>query len=159
VGAVITCAYAPLILRAADRSHFEFRAERPSRESLYAWARDEVPADAIFAIPPTWEKFRTIARRPVVVDWKAVPRYAPDRIEWLERIRAVTGVERPGADGSVLDAGYARMDCDLARRLREDYGARFIVHDRPKELGCGRLVYEDAEHRIWDLDSSAETTR
>lgn len=153
---LVTLAFAPVVARAVRISHVEFRAERAERAVLYDWVRAHTPEDAVFAIPPTWEKFRTIARRPIVVDWKAISRYPPDRIEWVERMRAITGVERPSADGGALDAGYARMDCSVAERIHAEYGVRYVVQERPKELPCGRLVYEDEHFRVWDLQDQAD---
>lgn len=151
--AVITAGFAPLVTNALEVSHLEFRPERPERSALYDWIRTSTSEEAIFAIPPSWEGFRINARRPIVADWKAVPRYAPDRIEWVERMRALTDIQRPGAERRELDDAFARMDCRRISLLRERYGVRFVVHERPKELDCGELVYEDDSFRVWDVRS------
>lgn len=150
---VTTLCFQPLVVESLEGSHVEFRPERPERAPLYEWIRGNTAVDAIHAMPPSWEGFRLNARRPIVVDWKAIPRYPPDRIEWLERMRALTGIDRPGADRRELDDGYAGMDCQGTAQLRSRYDVRYVVHERPKELACGHLVYEDEFYRVWELEA------
>lgn len=148
---VVTIAFAPVVVSGISRSHFEIRPERPQRAPLYRWIAAETPAEGVFAVPPSWEDFRLVARRPVVADWKAVPRYPPDRVEWAERIRALTGIEGLTRRETRLDSAYSTMSCDRARELRDTYGVRYVVHRTPKELPCGREVYEDSLFQVWEL--------
>lgn len=151
---VVTMAFVPAVLQGLDRSRLEIRPQDPARSALYAWAETETPPGAVFALPPSWSDFRLNARRPVVADWKAVPRYPPDRLEWFERIRSLTDLQRPERSTSVLDSAYATMDCEGALRLRRRYATRFVVHERPKDLPCGREVYSDSLFRVWELPAS-----
>jgi hypothetical protein len=158
MGVIVTVAFMPVVAKGLRTSHFDIRPEDDDRFPLYAWVRAKTPKDAVFTVPPRWEDFRLNARRPLLVDWKSIPRYAPNRIEWLERIRALTEVQRPGADAADLDVAYATMDCERAETIRRRFHARFVIHERPKLLECGRLVYEDARFRVWDLAEITPTS-
>ena len=152
LGLIVTVAFLPIVGRGLRHSHLEFRPEDSRRAALYEWIRAETPEESVFAVPPSWQRFRLQARRPMVVDFKSIPRYAPNRIEWLERMRALTGLERPGTEAGPADSAYALMDCERAQSLRRRFGARYVLHERPKTLPCGSLVYEDELFRVWDLD-------
>jgi hypothetical protein len=148
---VVTIAFFPSVKKGIGFSHLDLRPLNENRAPVLEWVKRNAPDEAIFAVPPSWKDFRLIAERPMVVDYRSIPRYAPDRKEWLERIRALTLVERPGPDSSELDTAFGEMDCERAQAIRDSYGASFAILPRDNELSCGRLAYVDEWFGVWEL--------
>jgi hypothetical protein len=154
--AVVVCAVTayPHVNDWRRRSNLLHHASTPEME-LYAWIRTSTPKDAVFLTPPMLERFRLLAERAIVVDWKASPILPGELVAWYQRLEAVSG--RPGFRRSdELSSGYAAMDGKRLESLRVAYGVAYVVVSRGREgaLGPGLTpVYENAQFAVLALDT------
>ena len=107
--------------------------------ALFAWAQAETEAEALFILPPGFEKFRFHARRSGFVDFKGFPASEPALIpEWRRRLELVA---RP--DGRARQAkgwkGIAEWDRSYAN---------FNTPARIAEL----LQETRADYFVWDAE-------
>ena len=113
------------------------------------WVRENVDVDAVFVAPPDLGAFRLLARRALVVDWKAIPFEDLAMREWRDRIHFCYG--------EVESGGFAALD-ELRRRYHSvtdakltaigvRYGAHFALLYR--ETPTSRpVLYTNASYRI-----------
>ena len=148
--AVATLGFLPSLHVGLNRTHIELRPYDTRREALYEWARTKTTQQSTFAVPVDWDDFRLIARRPVIVDWKGIPGYPPDRFQWKERLLAITGLRAlPTRDEAI--ASYASLDCERTLQLRDRYNLRYVVVKRDDWLSCGNVAYEDSWYIVVDM--------
>ncbi|MGI9037997.1 MAG: DUF6798 domain-containing protein [Gemmatimonadota bacterium] len=147
--ALLLVAFVPVVWHGLGLSHLDIRPEDERRSDLYAWARNSSPDDAVFAVPPGWIDFRLVARRAVVADHKSPPVLPDELAAWVERLRALTGIET-GAEAAELDTAFLAADCLRLRLLSERYRARYAIR-RVETPPCGHVVYSDAEFAIVEL--------
>ncbi len=152
LGALLTLGFVPSVLAGIGQSKWAIGPDDPHRAALYTWIRERTDESSIFAVPPHWEDFRVNARRPIVADWRSIPWNPPDRLEWMDRMRELSGSQSPDGE-EALRAGYATIDCSRAARLRRLYNVRYVVVDRAHALGCGTVVFQDPQHSVVDLAS------
>ncbi|KPJ96253.1 MAG: hypothetical protein AMS18_01285 [Gemmatimonas sp. SG8_17] len=148
--AVVTLGFLPSLHIGLSKTHMDLRPHDSRREALYEWARTQTARQSTFAVPVEWDDFRLIARRPVLVDWKGIPGYPPDRLEWKERILTITGRRVLPTGNEAIDS-YASLDCERARRLRNQYDVRYIIMKRDARLGCGSVAFEDSWYIALDM--------
>lgn len=139
----------------------------PTREpdeglpGLCNWVRDNTPVDAVFLSPPGEGKFRLLARRAVVVDFKCVPQLAGELRQWSDRLKSVLGVDSfdslphgfdklPGA----LNDLYERRDSGELVEVAKQYGARYIVRERPLSVEYAPKLVPTGGHRYFLYDLS-----
>ena len=135
---------------------FDESVQAPEDE-MALWIKDNTQQDAIFIIPPLFERFQALSERAIVADIVSIP--YPYWSEWSQRIFGILGVEIPpnadrtpyirqlkGTDLWVL--GYATMDEDRARFLQEQYGASYLLIEESVTLEfavehrcCGLVLY------------------
>ena len=116
-------------------------------------ARERLPRDALVLVPPDFARFRLVAERAVVVDFKAFPFGADAMREWRARLFGCYGEpERGGFPGLA----------ELARRYRElglragaacDYGATHAVLDAALPAP-GALLYRDRSFQLVALPTA-----
>jgi hypothetical protein len=98
-------------------------------DEVARFAKQSTPEDSIFLTPPDWGQFRLLARRAIVVDFKAFP-FADFAIaEWYERLIACYG--NPAKKGTAmvdeLIENYRRIDDNTLRTLRQRYKIDYAV--------------------------------
>jgi hypothetical protein len=93
------------------------------------WVREHLDADAVFLAPPDFGAFRLLARRALVVDWKAIPFETLAMREWRERIRFCYGEVAAGgfAARDELQRGYLGITDAKLDAIRDRYGASFAI--------------------------------
>lgn len=128
----------------------------PNESELYAWVRENTPDDAVFSIPPSWDRFRSFARRAIVVNFKAFPFEDDALYTWFERLTTVAPIPIPDRTDSTilsnLDAAYGATRPEYLVAVLERYGARYAVfasrptttHERLEEVFANDfgVVYE-----------------
>ena len=78
--------------RVLDNLSPEIKSELgPEGDEIARFARENTPEESIFLTPPTWGQFRLLARRPIVVDFKAFPFSDTGMLEWHNRITDAYG--------------------------------------------------------------------
>ena len=109
----------------------------PDHLRIEAWAQAETPKDAVFAVPPSWDGFRSRAQRSIVVNFRAIP-YQPPRIyEWYTRLKAFAP-EAVSSHGSLkqripqMDAAFFALPWETVSDLGEQYGFNYIVRSVSK---------------------------
>ena len=130
-------------------------SERSSAEQVAVWARETTEVDAIFAVPPGWDHFRSQAQRAIVVNFKAVPFHQPYMTEWFTRLLDLAPVTPPGRGGaefiSVLDSAYLSLPPPGIRQLAAQYGVTYIVRPEGAVPDGFELVYRAAPWDVWRI--------
>lgn len=123
-------------------------AER-DRLALFAFVRTSTPVDAQFAVPPDLAEFRLLARRPIIVDFKALPMDRTSLIEWYRRLEAISGVGNP-QNVAAVELGYSRMDAARLELLRQRYGIDFAVlpAENPVSSPLWSQVYRNHSFKV-----------
>ena len=106
----------PVLTLDEVREHFKGRAQA----DLAAAAKAGTESDAVFLVPAKWKEWRLLARRAVVVDWKAFPFREEGMLEWNRRYRAVYDLEH----GAGYPDDFTEVDF---RELQEMYGFHYAV--------------------------------
>ncbi len=113
------------------------------------WVRENVDADAVFVAPPDLGEFRLLARRALVVDWKAVPFEELAMREWRERIRFCYGETASSgfAARDEMERGYLNVTDARLAAIRDRYGARFaLLHLETSTTHP--VLYANATYRV-----------
>ncbi len=119
-----------------------------------AWIRAHTGPDETFVAPPCEFDFWVRARRPVVVNYKAVP-HGPRALQWYERLRAVGGGEEIEATGFAVckpvDRGAGNLDRAALAALSERYAARWYLvrGSRPDLADLER--FRGGRHAVYDI--------
>ncbi len=112
------------------------------------------PVDSLIVIPPYLEGFRMLSERSAVVNFKVSGVWYGREIEleWVERMRRFCDMEDwVGFEGKKkCRVGYNGMESSRLIELSREYGADYIVVERPKELELS-LVYENDGFRLYSL--------
>jgi hypothetical protein len=85
----------------------------------------------------------------VVAEWSVVPLYPAGFFQWYERLRDLTGLQRPNTLADA-ECGYARLDCQRAELLYRRFGARYFALEKGRVLPCGTVVYRDTTYQVVD---------
>jgi hypothetical protein len=112
------------------------------------WVKANTPPGAVWITPPSFEAFRLLAERPIVVDWTCIPLQEDAMREWRRRIRAVYG-DVPGS-GFValqgLESNYRSITPDRLAQLSAEFNAPFAVIARETPWP-GAVLYENGEYK------------
>lgn len=141
-----------LTLYSFDRYNLLFNTLVPlQKDELYRWVRTHSPSDAQFVIPPLqMEKFRLLAERAIVVDFKNRPLSASHLLEWYHRMEAITGTKNPKTQKELID-GYSQIDEVRLETLRKKYGITHAVlprSSREHPLVGWTSVFENTAYRV-----------
>ncbi|MCC5876601.1 MAG: hypothetical protein JJU11_10325 [Candidatus Sumerlaeia bacterium] len=94
------------------------------RQALVEWIRINTPREAVFAIPPTLERFRLLEQRSIVVDLTLAPQHREQLAQWVERVSL-------GTNAMVLTSRPERELEDVSVQqlvlLAQTHGARYVV--------------------------------
>jgi hypothetical protein len=93
------------------------------------FAQARTPFDAIFVTPPLLGRFRLVARRAIVVDFKNFVFSDYAMAQWWERMRDCYGTPEGHGFGAAyrMDVRYREINEDRLLWLREKYGATHAV--------------------------------
>jgi hypothetical protein len=122
------------LFRYHDIFNFSSYIYFPTEETnLALWAKANTPPDSVFLIPPKFEKFRLIANRAIVVDWKAFPFQEKAMLEWAKRICTIGNIPncnfRYITMQKVID-GYYEEKAEQILKLRQKYNFNYFISDR-----------------------------
>jgi hypothetical protein len=125
--------------------------------ALCMWVGANTPSDAVFLVPPQESDFRLLARRAIVVNYKAVPQLGGELPEWRDRLCAVLDLQDlralPRGYRDTLAAigrRYATLSPDHLARVASRYDARFIVSTHPFDPGAKlKLIHSTATGRFF----------
>ena len=129
----------------------EFRyADLHTREVEAArFARENTPGNAVFLTPPVFGKFRLIARRAMVVDWRSFPFQDRAMVEWQRRMFDCYGI--PGAVGLAAraesDENYRKIRDSEIEKLQIKYGFSYAVlyRETPTDFP---VTYQNRKYKI-----------
>lgn len=111
------------------------RAEQPIG-MVQTWAKRNTPISSIFAVPPSFDSFRSEAHRTIVINYKAIPYEDEQMVTWFERLTNMAPIELQDRGGretlAQLDSAYANLTEEELRDLSEQYRFNYVV--RPKAL-------------------------
>jgi hypothetical protein len=93
------------------------------------YARDHTPPDAVFLTPPDFARFRFVAERAIVIDFRCVLLNDAAARGWLERLRDCYGpVAERGFDAlTEMDQAYRAISKEQIRQVGQEYGASYAV--------------------------------
>ena len=105
------------------------------QERIMQWARTETARESVFAVPPSWESFRSRARRGIIVSFKAVPFTTAQNLEWYHRLQAVAPVEtatRQHMPALIrgLDHAFFGLSSEHMWHICQRYGASHTIRQR-----------------------------
>lgn len=120
------------------------------------YARDNIPENSVFIVPPWFGIFRIVARRAIVVDFKAVPLSADLALaEWKERLSNCYGeVQGVGfAAGDEMDKQYKKITKDRLMFIAKKYGAAYAVlyKETPSEFP---VIFENNVYKIVEIEKN-----
>ncbi len=135
------------------RPQLELTADSEHLRSLSRYARAETSSESIFVTPPLLGKFRLLAERAIVVDFKAFPFEDQAMLEWRRRLSDVYGEVRANGFKAAdeFDENYLRIDDERLQFLQQHYGATHAVLYRTT-LTTYEVLYEDDLFKIVLLD-------
>ena len=118
------------VSRIKETVNFKMQSELGTQgDEMAEFSRQNTPEDSIFLTPPNWGQFRLLARRAVVVDFKAFP-FADIAVEeWYRRLTDCYGI--PASKGLAmepeLDANYRNMDDASLLALQKKYQVSYAI--------------------------------
>ncbi len=122
---------------------------------LESWARSATPQDAIFAVPPSWDGFRSRAHRAILINYKAFPFKPGLEAEWLERLTTAAPITLPdrgyfGIQDS-LDQAFLRLPASDLKALWRRYGAQYFVRDQELVSADFEVAFEDGPWQVYRI--------
>lgn len=124
--------FGPLYSKARPLAHTETHISQ-----IEQWAQGNTPTDAVFAVPPTWSGFRSLARRAIVVNFKSFPYNDALIPVWYERLTEMAPL--PPTDDpdpflqARLDSAFLHQPAENLAHLATRYDFDYLVQDRMLE--------------------------
>jgi hypothetical protein len=121
----------------------------PDAVDIAMFARTNTPENSLFLTPPYWGQFRLLARRAIVVDFKAFPFTDQGILAWYQRILDCYG--RPKERGfdmqPELENFYYWMNDEKRLALQKTYGFTHAVlySDTPTSLP---IIYKNSHYLL-----------
>jgi hypothetical protein len=101
----------------------------PAALDIADYAKNNTPEDSVFLTPADWGEFRLLAKRAIVIDFKAFP-FSDEGIKgWYERITNCYGQPRVTGFNAIreLNALYMGIDDEKLSDLQKTYGFTHVV--------------------------------
>ena len=117
--------------------------------SLAQWVEAKTPENSLFLIPPDFQKFRLVAKHPIVVDWKAFPFQKSAILEWGERICDIANQVKCNFRYMSLDKaiqGYNSLEITDLERIHQKYPFDYIVSAKSLAL---TIEYSEGNYFIY----------
>ncbi len=118
------------------------RFEPLDGDPLCAWFREHTGPGTVVLVPPSYGRFRLLARRAVPVTFGQFPLgKGGEMVEWKSRLEKITGVGdlfSSGGEGGLearLDRAYFSLEPGEAARIMKEFHASFFV----TRVGAGHL--------------------
>lgn len=121
------------------------------------YARENTPEDAVFLTPPSFGRFRLVAQRAIVVDFKAFPFQDWAMVEWEERLLDCYGkVDSTGSRArQEMDELYRNITKERIVSVAGKYGVSYAVlyKDTPSQFP---VMFENDTYRIAMIRAAGE---
>ncbi len=136
--------------------NFETHPESVSLGNMEQWVKKNTPADSIFIVAPGMEYMRIRARRAIVVDATSSCYLPSDLQQWYQRLCAISGLpSKPLVpDFHALANGYNQLDTARAKRLKDLYGAQYVVilsYEHKGDVSGLIERYANADYRVLEI--------
>lgn len=138
------------VSRIADNLALGIRSELGSEgDEVAEFVRQNTPEEGVFLTPPMWGQFRLLARRAIVVDFKAFPFADTAVAEWYERITSCYGnpIRTGFAMVDELDENYRNIDDDTLLALQERYQISYAVLYNQTSTNF-EVVFQSNEYKV-----------
>lgn len=113
------------------------------------FCRDRLPAEAVVLTPPHEGRFRLVAERAVVVDFKCPTPRDSTMLEWRKRMADCYGDVEEGGFGAIrpMEENYRRMTDERRMDLARRYGAThaLLFPETPTRF---EVLYEDPIRKL-----------
>jgi hypothetical protein len=133
---------------------FRYKSELgPEGDAVAEFARQNTPEGSIFLTPPTWGQFRLLARRAIVIDFKAFPFADTAILEWYARMTNCYGYPtlRGFAMVNELNENYQGINDSILISLQEKYGFSYVVLYSQTSTNFD-TVFSNGKYKIVFLD-------
>jgi hypothetical protein len=157
---VLTLAIVATVHRSSVGLRFGFeKPDPPDYLAVCDYAREHMPIDAVFLVPPAEEQFRLRARRAIVVNFKGVPQFSGELIEWRHRLCDVLDLDTLSSLPHRFDRALAAIADDYDQlpaqhlaRVAGLYRARYVVTSHAVSFPPpARSVFESGGYHLYDL--------
>jgi len=116
--------------RVRDNLTLSIKSQLGSKgDEIAEFARQNTPEESIFLTPPMWGQFRLLARRAIVVDFKAFPFADTAILEWYDRITNCYGNSTVAGFAMIdeLNENYSGINDNTLLTLQENYSFSYAV--------------------------------
>lgn len=155
--AVVVAAVTALTPLLDDRVAFLARKQSAWPE-LYRWAKEQTPADAVFAVPPSDSEMRSRARRAIVVNFKAFAFQDPLMVAWRDRLYDMAPTPASFEPPVQLDARFEALGDARLTDLSAKYGFSYVVRRTPLPAADSAAHWE-IRRVFYPPSAAAETLR
>jgi len=124
------------------------------RVDVEKYALLNTPAESVFLTPPNWGEFRILARRAIVVDFKAFPFSDKAMEEWYNRMLACYGNPRNHGFHMIdeMNEKYKDLNDETLKSLRKKYKFSYAVLYEQTPTKCETL-YKNEKFKIVSLQN------
>ena len=121
------------------------------------FCRNHLPAEAIVLTPPHMGRFRLVAERAIVVDFKCPTTRDSTMLEWRKRMADCYGHVEEGGFGAIkpMEKNYRRMTDERRLELARLYGATHALLF-PETATRFEVLYEDESCRLVRFPAAAD---
>ncbi len=143
-----------LVNRIKSNITLEIKSEMGSDgDEVAEFARKYTPEDSIFLTPPTWGQFRLLARRAIVVDFKAFPFNDIAIAEWYDRLISCYGYPDKTGFAMIgeLEENYGNIDDDTLIALRDKYHISYSVLYAKTSTNLN-VVFQNRNYKVVSMD-------
>ncbi len=126
-------------------------------DDVALWARENTPVDALFITPSKSARFRLVAQRSIVVDFKCFPFQASAALDWYQRLVDIHG-EPDGLGFTAMnnwDERYHDITDDKLRELGSQFNAGYAVLFKDTDTALPVLV-EGNEFKIVRIEEPSQ---
>ncbi len=122
------------------------------RDGVARFAAQHTGPETLFVTPPYFGRFRVVAQRGLVVDYKSMPYDAAGYMEWRQRLRDCYGPTQASAGQAVVEMKkhYIRSTPEQLQHVGRQYGANYaILYNRtPTDWP---VLYRDARYKLVEI--------
>ena len=149
-------AYLPLINQIGQNVGNKYHLNSEIRSELgkegnevASFVKEHTPEGSIFLTPPMWGQFRILARRAIVIDFKA---FLFDDIamqEWYERLTNCYGYPEKAGFGMVdeLELNYLNISDDRLLSLKDKYKISYAVLYKQTKTNL-ETIYQNNSYKV-----------
>ncbi len=126
---------------------FAQRRSMPERR-VFEYVRRTQAAGQLYLVPAGMQDFRLATGAPILADFKSIPYFGPEVLEWHQRVRLLNFFYRGSPE---------QVDCGLLEVFAGEYGVTHVVLEPDQGgLQCDRLEprYDDGEFSVHAIVSS-----